>query len=171
MRRALALLPLGLASFAASAPAGAAPLDVVDRTFLCRSGKVGALPGFYVQAIARTSWTQGQVALLGQLYGPNAPRVRAVRGAQGVSWDRRTCRATSVRIPLERAGLPSSYRDTAKCIIGGAILVRVRAVREGGQLVETQIAVRMQNKRRAMAYGIAMRNGDARLYTRPGCNP
>lgn len=171
MRRSLVLLPLALASLAAAAPGGAGQLDVVDRTFICQSGRVGALPGFYVQALAKTSWTQGQVALLGQLYGPNAPRVTAVRGTPAVAWNRRTCRATGVRIPLERAGLPVAFRDTAKCIIGGAILVRVRAVRERGRLVETQIAVRMQNKRRAMAYAIAMRNGDARLYTRPGCNP
>ena len=166
-----ALLALALALVAASS-AAAAPLDIVDRTFLCQSGRTGALPGFYVQVLTPSSWTQGGVALMGQTYGPNEKRVRAAHGQPGLDWAPSRCRATTVRIPLDRAGLPRlSYRDTAKCTIGGAILVRVRAVRLNGKLVESQIAVRMQHKRRAMAYGIAMRNGDTRLYTRPGCMP
>jgi hypothetical protein len=170
VRRAVVLLPLALAALAAL-PAPAAPLDVVERGFLCQSGRVGALPGFYVQALAQNSWTQGQVDLLGQLYGPNAPRVTAQRGQPGISWNRRTCRQTSTRIPLQQGPLRAAYRDTAKCILGGAILVRVRVVRQGGRLVEARLAVAMQNKRRAMAYAVALRNGDARLFTRPACDP
>lgn len=169
MRQLAGVFVVALAALAVPA-APAAPADVVDRMFLCQSGRVGALPGFYVQAITQTSWTQGYVALLGQLYGPNRERVTATRGSRALAWDRRRCRATTSRIALGQGPLRTAYRDTAKCTLGGAILVRVRAVRQSGRLVETHMAVAMQNKRRAMAYAVALRNGDARLYTRPACN-
>ena len=153
------LVSVALAAVAATAVAAAAVLATgrasgatIDRTFACTTQVQGGLHVFQIEAWPRDP----QLPAAGVQLTTLTQMLLAFNtfGHQPLAVDESSCRAVKRAVPLSGKGLPAAstfnvgyVHFTARCLLGGRLLVRVRVHTDGsGRPLSALLALRMEKR-------------------------
>jgi hypothetical protein len=150
--RAVIAIAFAASIVAAAKTEAATQSRIIDRTFICSTSKIGAdLHAFKVGPgwVVTPPGSQKEIV-----------SVYVDRDGQ-LAYARDRCKATPIRVPLNRGALPGPdiFGYSYSCVFQSQILVHVRTTVTAQHVDHSQLAVRLYKRRVPIAYATMKATG------------